>query len=240
MGIVRLWLSRPGARTDGVTRPVVDPDYTATVGLDRDQARALIDADADTGPRALRTSAVIRLLATTALRGDEVTSADVTDLGTERGHRVVRVVRKGGGKARLPLPPATWSALEAYLSDRANRAGMDGPEGWRRLDGPPLATDTDGRMRKATCGNWSAASPAPPGWSAGPSCRRTACATPPSPSPRPRRRCPAARCAGLRRAQGSPHHPTLRPHPTQPRPQRRLHPRGVPHLISLRGGKPSR
>ena len=28
--------------TDGVARPVVDPDYTATVGLGRDQARALV------------------------------------------------------------------------------------------------------------------------------------------------------------------------------------------------------
>ena len=36
--------------TQGVVRPVVDPDYTATVGLDRDQARALVAAaDADTG-----------------------------------------------------------------------------------------------------------------------------------------------------------------------------------------------
>ena len=35
---------------DGVARPVVDPDYTATVGLDRDQAGALVAAaDADTG-----------------------------------------------------------------------------------------------------------------------------------------------------------------------------------------------
>jgi integrase/recombinase XerD len=38
--------------TEGVARPVVDPDYTATVGLDRAQARALVAAaDADTGPR---------------------------------------------------------------------------------------------------------------------------------------------------------------------------------------------
>jgi hypothetical protein len=38
--------------TEGVARPVVDPDYTATVGLDRDQARSLVAAaDADTGPR---------------------------------------------------------------------------------------------------------------------------------------------------------------------------------------------
>jgi Phage integrase, N-terminal SAM-like domain len=36
--------------TAGVTRPVVDPDYTATVGLTRDEARALVAAaDADHG-----------------------------------------------------------------------------------------------------------------------------------------------------------------------------------------------
>lgn len=38
--------------TEGVARPVVDPDYTATIGLGRDQARALVAAaDADTGAR---------------------------------------------------------------------------------------------------------------------------------------------------------------------------------------------
>jgi integrase/recombinase XerD len=42
--------------TQGVVRPAVDPDYTATVGLDRAQARALVAvADADTGAQALRT-----------------------------------------------------------------------------------------------------------------------------------------------------------------------------------------
>jgi Phage integrase, N-terminal SAM-like domain len=36
--------------TAGVARPGVDPDYTATIGLDRDQARALVAAaDADQG-----------------------------------------------------------------------------------------------------------------------------------------------------------------------------------------------
>lgn len=55
--------------TQGVARPVVDPDYTATVGLDRDQARALVAAAADTA-----------------------------DLGEDSGHRVLRVVRKGARK----------------------------------------------------------------------------------------------------------------------------------------------
>ena len=56
----------------GVARPVVDPDYTATVGLGRDEARALVAAaDADRGVQGLRTAAVIRLLLHNALRVDE-------------------------------------------------------------------------------------------------------------------------------------------------------------------------
>ena len=59
-----------------------NPDYTATVGLARDQARALVAAaDADRGPQALRTAAVIRLLLHNALRVDEACSADIADLG---------------------------------------------------------------------------------------------------------------------------------------------------------------
>jgi integrase/recombinase XerD len=48
-GTARPMTCSAGVPTQGVARPVVDPDYTATVGLDRDQARALVAADADTG-----------------------------------------------------------------------------------------------------------------------------------------------------------------------------------------------
>jgi integrase/recombinase XerD len=124
--------------TEGVARPVVDPDYTATVGLDRDQARALITAaDADTGAQALRTAAVVRLLLHNALRVDEACAADVADLGEDSGHRVLRVVRKGARKAKIPLTPATVAALDAYLADRVARAGAGK---WRQLSGPLLAT----------------------------------------------------------------------------------------------------
>jgi integrase/recombinase XerD len=132
--------------TEGVARPVVDPDYTATVGLDRDQARALVAvADADTGAQALRTAAVVRLLLHNALRVDEACSADVADLGEDSGHRVLRVVRKGARKAKIPLTPATVAALEAYLADRAERARVGE---WRQLSGPLLATATGGRLRQ--------------------------------------------------------------------------------------------
>jgi integrase/recombinase XerD len=132
--------------TEGVARPVVDPDFTATVGLDRDQARALVTAaDADSGVQALRTAAVVRLLLHNALRVDEACAADVADLGEDSGHRVLRVVRKGARKAKIPLTPATVVALEAYLADRADRAGVGE---WRQLAGPLLATAAGGRLRQ--------------------------------------------------------------------------------------------
>jgi len=135
--------------TEGVVRPVVDPDYTATVGLDRDQARALVAAaDADTGAQALRTAAVVRLLLHNALRVDEACAAGIADLGEDSGHRVLRVVRKGARKAKIPLTPATMVALEAYLADRAERAERAGVGEWRQLAGPLLATASGGRLRQ--------------------------------------------------------------------------------------------
>ena len=132
--------------TAGVARPMVDPDYTATIGLDRDQARALVAAaDADRGPQALRTAAVIRLLLHNGLRVDEACAADVADLGMDTGHRVLRVVRKGARKARIPLTSATVAALDAYLADRARRAGRSDA---RQLAGPLLATASGGRLRQ--------------------------------------------------------------------------------------------
>jgi len=71
--------------TEGVARSVVDPDYTATVGLDRYQARSLVAAAADTGAQALRTAAVVRLLLHNALRVDEASAAAVTDLAEDSG-----------------------------------------------------------------------------------------------------------------------------------------------------------
>ena len=132
--------------TAGVARPMVDPDYTATIGLDRDQARALIAAaDADRSPQALRTAAVIRLLLHNGLRVDEACAADVTDLGTDAGHRVLRVTRKGARRAKVPLAPATVAALDAYLADRARRGGLGDA---RQLAGPLLATASGGRLRQ--------------------------------------------------------------------------------------------
>lgn len=136
----------PANPVAGVTRPRVDPDHTATVGLSRDQARALLTAaDTDTGPHRLRTAAITRALLLNGLRIDELAGADITDLGHDAGHRVLTVTRKGGRRARVPLAPATAAALQAYLTDRASRPGT--PAG--RADGPLLATSSGRRLDQA-------------------------------------------------------------------------------------------
>jgi integrase/recombinase XerD len=66
--------------TVGVERPSVDPDHTATVGLTREEARALVAA-ADSGPQRLRTRVVVRLLVHNALRVDELAASRLGDLG---------------------------------------------------------------------------------------------------------------------------------------------------------------
>ena len=182
--------------TAGVARPMVDPDYTATIGLDRDQARALVAAaDADRGPQALRTAAVIRLLLHNALRVDEACAADVADLGADAGHRVLRVTRKGARRAKVPLAPATVS--------RAGR--LPG------RPGPPRRARRRAAAGRAAAGHRQRRPPpprAPVGTGPPPGPRRghpgLGPAIPALPAAlgdhlRPRRRRDLARCAGLRR-----------------------------------------
>jgi integrase/recombinase XerD len=77
--------------------------------------------------------------------GLQACAADIADLGEDTGHRVLRVVRKGARKAKIPLTPATVVALDSYLADRVRRAGVGE---WRQLTGPLLATAADGRLRQ--------------------------------------------------------------------------------------------
>ena len=80
-----------------VKRPKVGTDMST--GLDRDELGALISAARSDGPRS---NALVLLLGLNGLRVSEALEADVTDLSTERGHRVLRVTRKGGGVQRSP------------------------------------------------------------------------------------------------------------------------------------------
>ena len=105
----------------GLDRPAVDYDTSATPGLTRDQAIALLAAaDADAGPQAARTAALAATLLYTGARVSELLGADIEDLGTDRGHRVLRVRRKGGKIQALALPAPAAARIDAYLAGRGD------------------------------------------------------------------------------------------------------------------------
>jgi len=96
-----------------------------TVGLNRDQAWALVTAaDRDCGRQALRTAAVIRLLLHNALRWTRpAPPMSPTSARTPVTGYSERVVRKGARRASVPLTPATVAALDAYSPTGPAAAG---------------------------------------------------------------------------------------------------------------------
>jgi site-specific recombinase XerD len=66
--------------------------------------------------------ALMTMLGLLGLRIFEATGADITDLGEEHGHRVLRVCGKGTKVVLVPLPPAAGRAI-----DRAVGARTGGP-----------------------------------------------------------------------------------------------------------------
>lgn len=112
-----------------VKRPKV-PSESPRLGLDRDEARALLDAAAESSPR---DHALVALLLGNGLRISEALGLDVDDLTTERGHRVARVVGKGNRARLAPLAPRTIEAIEDYLNGRTTGPIFVTASG-RRLD----------------------------------------------------------------------------------------------------------
>jgi site-specific recombinase XerD len=120
-----------------VRRPTVGTD-TQSTGLDRQELASLITAARTDGPR---THALVLLLALNGLRISEALGADASDLDTERGHRVLRITRKGGKKSTIPLAPRTSGAIDTYLDGRntgplfstSTGARLDQPAVWRTL-----------------------------------------------------------------------------------------------------------
>ena len=115
---------------DHVRRPNVPPE-SPTLGLSHLQLEALLTAarvSANTSDFAL-----VCLLGLLGLRIFEACALDVSDLGEEHGHRVLRVVGKGHKIVLVPLPPAVARSV-----DRAIAGRPDGPlllnTAGRRLD----------------------------------------------------------------------------------------------------------
>jgi integrase/recombinase XerD len=136
------WLVAEGHRSDSPTthvrRPKL-PDRGETPGLTRDELRALLGAAGHHG--SARSLALLTLMATTGLRVSEALSRDVEHLGHDRGHRVLRLDRKGGRGDRTVLAPPALRALDAYLGGRdagplfvtSTGRRMDQPEAWRMV-----------------------------------------------------------------------------------------------------------
>jgi integrase/recombinase XerD len=95
-----------------VKRPHIDADHSATRGLSKGEALALLDAARHDGPRAYALASILLL---TGVRISEALGANLSDLQHDAGHRVLVVTRKGGKRAKVALPPQALDALAALL-----------------------------------------------------------------------------------------------------------------------------
>jgi integrase/recombinase XerD len=112
-----------------VRRPHLDYESHAT-GLDRNEVGALLVA---AGLAGAPDHALVSLLALNGLRVSEATGADIEQLGLERGHRTLRILRKGGKIVTIPLAPRTARAIDLAVGERCEGPILCGADG-DRLD----------------------------------------------------------------------------------------------------------
>lgn len=110
-----------------VRRPRVS-DESQTLGVDRGGMQAFLAAARASGPR---DHALACLLALNGLRISETLAADISDLGVERGHRTLRLKRKGEKRQACALAPRTVAVLDELVAGR---------------EGPIFVTSTGGRL----------------------------------------------------------------------------------------------
>lgn len=125
------------------------------------EVRAMLDVcEADTRPVGARDGAVLALMSYAALRTVEVVRADVGDVGTYQGRRVLWIHGKGAADTPTPgvLTDACWRAVRRWLDVRPGPAdagplltalgGPAGPGGGR-LARRTVRAIIAGRMRQA-------------------------------------------------------------------------------------------
>jgi site-specific recombinase XerD len=112
----------PTSPAAGIKGLRVNGEYQATPALSRSQARALVAAPDVATLRGLRDRALLHLALRTGLRCAELAALTVADLGEEQGHKVARVIGKGGKVRRAKLAGEVWRDLTAWL-DESGRAG---------------------------------------------------------------------------------------------------------------------
>jgi integrase len=80
-----------------------------------------------------RDHALISVLALNGLRVSEAIGADIEALGLERGHRTLRIHRKGGKVVTEPLAPRTARAIDLAVGERCEGPIFNAADG-QRLD----------------------------------------------------------------------------------------------------------
>jgi integrase/recombinase XerD len=78
-----------------------------------------------------RDHALISVLALNGLRVSEAIGADIDDLGLERGHRTLTILRKGDRIVTVPLAPRTASAIDLAVGERCTGPIFVGTDGTR-------------------------------------------------------------------------------------------------------------
>jgi integrase len=111
-----------------VHRPRLDYESHATA-LDRNELGALLVA---AGLGTAQEHALMSLLALNGLRIGEALGADITTIGSERGHHTLTVLCNGGKIVTIPLAPRTARSLDLAIGER-----LGGPI-FRRADGQRL------------------------------------------------------------------------------------------------------
>jgi site-specific recombinase XerD len=111
-----------------------------TLGPDREESGALLAAAEARGPR---DAAVVAVLLYQGLRVSELCGMDLEDISTQRGHRVVRLRRKGGEEQDQAVAPPAAGAIDGYLAARAEAAG-----GAAVTSGPLFVDDSGRRLSR--------------------------------------------------------------------------------------------
>jgi site-specific recombinase XerD len=106
-------------------------NISQATGLSFSEAEQLLRGAEAYSPRC---SAVVHILLLTGMRVSELVNADIEDLGEERGHKVLTIIRKGGRRQTLVIPPSAWAALMDYLDERT--------------EGPLIVTSTSRRITR--------------------------------------------------------------------------------------------
>jgi integrase/recombinase XerD len=119
----------PNSPAVHVRRPRLDYESHAT-GLDRNEVGAMLVA---AGLGGAQEHALLSLLALNGLRVSEAIGANIEQLGLERGHRTLTILRKGGKIVTIPLAPRTARAVDLAIGERSDGPIFQAADG-SRLD----------------------------------------------------------------------------------------------------------